>query len=87
MLLWMILRDSSWTRTLTIKIYLVIFAGIVLKLEKGDTTLSNVKQCLTLPSVAINDRKQLQCLNMIVNNKIGPLFFLNASDANKALAF
>ena len=29
----------------------------------------------SLPSVAIDDRNQRQCLNIIVNDKISPLFF------------
>ena len=41
--------------------FLVIFAGIALKLEKVN------------PSFAI-DRKQFQHLNIVLNNKTGPLF-------------
>ena len=61
--------------TLTIIIYLVIFVGVALKLEKADPTLSNFNPSPPFPSVAIDDRKQDQSLNMILNSKIEPLFF------------
>ena len=38
-----------------------------------DPTFSSLSPCPSLPSVATDDRKQPQCLNMVLNNKNGPL--------------
>ena len=42
--------------------------------------------CPSLLSVATDDRKKFQCLNIVVNDKTGPLFW-NYIDAKKFLAF
>ena len=39
-----------------------------------DPTFSSLSPCPSLPSVATDDRKQPECLNMVLNNKNGPLF-------------
>ena len=51
------------------------FEGIALKLS------------VTCPSLATEDWKHFQCLNIALNNKTGPLYFWNSIDARKALAF
>ena len=53
---------------------LVILAGIVLNNEKVVSTFSRFNPCLSLPSFAPDDRKQFQCLNIVLKNKTGPLF-------------
>ena len=58
---------------LTIITFWVIFAGIGLKLEKVGQTFSSSNQCPPLPSVATDDRKEFQCLNIVSNNKTEPL--------------
>ena len=52
----------------------IIFFWLVLKLENVCTTFSSFRSYLSLPPVATNDRTQLQCLNILFNNKTGPLF-------------
>ena len=51
-------------------IFYVIFAGIALKLEKAGPTFSS----LSLPSFATDNRKQFQCLIIVLNNKTEPSF-------------
>ena len=41
-----------------------IFASIALKLEKVEPTFSNFNPCLSLPSLATDDRKQFQSLKI-----------------------
>ena len=53
--------------------YLEIFAGIAIKLEKVGPTFSSFNPCPSLASVATFDRKQFQYLNIVLNNKTGPL--------------
>ena len=55
-------------------IFLVILLGIELKREKVGPTFSSFKPCPFLPSVATYGRKQVQCLNKVLNNKTGPFF-------------
>ena len=50
---------------------LVIFAGIVLKLEKVGLIFSSFNPCPSLPSIGTNDRNQFKLLG---NNKTDPLF-------------
>ena len=52
---------------------IVIFAGIGLKLEKAGPPLS-FNPVRYLPSVALDGRKQFQCLNIGLYNKTGQLF-------------
>ena len=54
--------------------FLVIFKGIALKPENVCTTFSSFNTYLSSPPVATDDRKQLQYLNIVFNNKTGPLF-------------
>ena len=39
-----------------------------------DPTFSSLSPCPSLPSVATDDRKPFQCLNIVLNNKSGLLF-------------
>ena len=57
--------------------FLMNFSGISLRFKKIDPMFSSFNPCLLLPSVAIDDRKQFQCLNIAshVNNKTGQFFF------------
>ena len=55
-------------------IFLVSFASIALKLEKVGPTFSRFNQFPSLPCVTKDNRKQFQCLNIVLNNKIEPLF-------------
>jgi len=41
----------------------------------------------SLPSVATDDLKQFQCLNITLNDKAGPLFFWNSIVDKNVLAF
>ena len=68
---------------------MVIFAGITLKLFKVGPPFSSFNPCSSCPSVATDDRKQFRCLNIVLNNKTGPLWFrrVNSIDAKKVLAF
>ena len=50
--------------------FLVTVAGIALKVEKVGHTFSSSNQCPSLPSVVTDDRKQFQCLNIVLNNKL-----------------
>ena len=62
-------------RALTLIRFLVTFAGIliVLKLGKVGRTFSSFNPCPTVPSVAVDDRKEFQFLNMVLNNTTVPL--------------
>ena len=52
-----------------------IILGDALKLKKDGPVFSIFSPCLSLPSVATDrDRKQFQCLNVVLHNKTGPLF-------------
>ena len=55
-------------------IFLVSFAGIVLKLEKVGPTFSRFNPFPSLPFVTNDNRKQFQCLNVVLNNKTEQLF-------------
>jgi len=63
--------------------FLVTFAGIALKLEDVGPIFN---PCPFLPSVATDDRKQFQCLNIILENTTKPLF-RNSIDAKKRFSF
>ena len=52
----------------------VIFAGRALKLKNISTTFSIVNLCPSLPSVTKENMKRFHCLNIVLNNKTGPLF-------------
>ena len=47
---------------------LVLLLGMALKLEKVGATFSSFNPFPSLPSVATDDRKQFQCLNIVLNN-------------------
>ena len=53
---------------------LVIFAGISLKLEKLEPTFSSFYPRAFMSSVATDDRKQFQYLNITLSNNTRPLF-------------
>ena len=64
--------------TLTIINFSVItfLPGIALKLEDLAQSFQvsiHVHSCM--PSIATDDSKQFQCLDIILNNKTGPIFF------------
>lgn len=53
----------------------VFFAGIALKLGIVGPIFLSFNPCpWSFPSVATEDSKQFQCLNIILNNKTGPVF-------------
>ena len=56
------------------------------KLEKVGPTSSIFNPCPSLPSVATDDRKQFQWVNIVLNNKTGP-FFWNSVDVKKRFSF
>ena len=58
---------------IAIKTFLLIFAGIALKLENVGPTFSSFNPHTSLPFVETDDRKQFQCLNIVFNNKTAPL--------------
>ena len=68
------IKQISDQGELNIIILGVIFAGIALKLGKVGPTFSCFNPHPSLPSVATDNGKQFQCLNIILNNKTGPLF-------------
>ena len=51
----------------------MIFVGLALKLENVGPSFSSFSLCLSLPSFAIDDRKQSQFRNIVLNNTTGPL--------------
>ena len=53
--------------------FLVIFSGIGLTLEKFGLTIT-FSSFDPSPSIATGDKKQFQCLYMVLNNKTEPLF-------------
>ena len=68
------MSDKSHQGALTIKVYFwVIFAGIALKLEKGTPTFSSSNPYPSVSFVASEDRKDFLSLNIVSNNKTGPL--------------
>jgi len=60
--------------TITKTVFLAIYGGIAFKLENFGPIFSSFNPSPSLPSVAIDDRKQFQCLIIVLNNKTGPLF-------------
>ena len=60
---------SEWVNA-----FLLVFAGIALKLEKVGPAISSLNPSPSLPSVVSEDRKQFHCLYVILNNITGPLF-------------
>ena len=56
-----------------------------IQLAKVGPTFSSLSPCPSLPSVETGERRQFQCLNIVLNNKTGPLF-LNATNARNILA-
>ena len=56
--------------------FALFFAGIALKLEKrngGRFFFSTFNLCPLLLSVVTDDRKQVQCLNILLSNKTAPI--------------
>ena len=55
---------------------ITFFAGFCskqLKLEKGGPTYLSLNPFPWMPFFATNDRKQIHCVNIVVNNETGPL--------------
>ena len=76
MLLWSYKEDITQisTRITNQNIFLMIFEGIALKLEKVGPTLSSLNPCPSiLPFAATDDKKRFQCVNIVLNNKTAPL--------------
>ena len=48
---------------------IIIFVSMALKLEKVGQTFSSFNECSFLPSVKTDDRKKIQCRNIVFNNK------------------
>ena len=63
------------------------FAGISLELGKVGLICSRFNPCQSLPSVVTDDSKQLKCLNVVLNNKIGPFTVWNSVDNKKGFSF
>ena len=59
---------------ITIAICFGDFACVALKLEKVGPIFSRFNPYSLLPSVATDDRKQVQCSNVVSENEPGPLF-------------
>ena len=51
-------------------------AAVPLKLEQVGPIFSSFNPSPSLSSAATDDRKQFQCINIILNNKTGPLFLV-----------
>ena len=51
-----------------------VFPGIALKFECVGPIFTSFNPCQSSPSVARDDKKQFQSLNIELNNKTGPLF-------------
>ena len=62
------------------------FRHNAIQFAKVGPTFSSLSPCPSLPSAETGERRQFQCLNIVLNNKTGPLF-LNATNARKILAF
>ena len=67
---------GSFPDTLIDPSFLVDFCGpcIELKLGKGGQTFLSFNPGASLPSLATKDRKQFQCLTVVLNNKTGTFF-------------
>ena len=50
------------------------FVSFTVKLEKVGPTSSSFNPCPSLPSVATDNGKQFQWLNIVLNDKTGPFF-------------
>ena len=73
-------------RVLRPLICLVIFASIAQNLKMLAKLFQSFNPCPFLPSVAADDRKQFQCLNIAFLAKLDH-YFWNPFDAKKVLAF
>ena len=62
---------------LTMIFFLVIFAGLALKLVNVGPAFWSFNPCPSLPSSATECRKQFQCLNIVLNNRTGLLLDFN----------
>ena len=49
---------------------IMILGGIFAGFKKVGLTLSSCNPCPSLPSVAKEDRKQFQCLNIVLKTKL-----------------
>ena len=50
------------------------FRHNAIQLAKLGPTFSSLSPCPSLPSVETGERRQFQCLNIVLNNKTGPFF-------------
>ena len=62
------------------KTFWVTFTNIALKLDNIGPIFSSFNRCPPLQSIATGDKRQYQGLNIVLNNKAGPLV-LNSIDA------
>ena len=67
-------RNKFHQGALTVLSFLVIFVVTSLKLDKIGLTLSSLNPYPSLPSAATDAREQIQCLNVVLNNKTEALF-------------
>ena len=58
-------------------IFLVIFAGLALKLANVGPTFSSFNPCPSLPSSATESTKRFQCLNIVLSNRTRLLLEFN----------
>ena len=61
-------------RTLSTVFCYYFFRHNAMQLEKVGPPFSSLSPCPSLPSVETGERRQFQCLNIVLNNKTGPLF-------------
>ena len=67
------ISNKFYQGALAIITFMLIFAGIALKLENAGPTFSCFNPHTSLLFVETDDRKQFQCLNIVFNNKTAPL--------------
>ena len=62
------------------------FRHNAIQLAKVGPTFSSLSPCPSLPSVETGERRLFQCLNIVLNNKTGPLF-LKCNKCEKNFSF
>ena len=76
-------------KALNHKMFLVVFAGIALKLEKVCHIFSCFNPCLSFQALAKDNWKWFQCLYIVLNSNIKTLghYFWNSIDAKTCFSF